>query len=74
MNGTHPPTVGKISMVQILMAPAAIQFCLIGRQTREHSTHDGNCLNRENLDRERGFDSHQKRIDTEASKGKASKG
>ena len=56
------------------MAPAAIQFCLIGRQTREHSTHDGNCLNRENLDRERGFDLHQKRIDTEASKGKASKG
>ena len=72
VDGTHPPTFVQISMVQFFLAPAAIQLCLIGRQTREHSTHDGYCLNRKNMDR--GFDSHQKGIDTEASKGKARKG
>ena len=75
MDGTYPPTIGtkhvQISLRCILVTPAAIQLCLIGRQAREDSTHNGNGLmNRERRER-RVLSSHQKRVDTEASQGKA---
>ena len=45
-------TIVQNSMERILVTPASIELCLIGRKTREHSTHDGNSLNKVNRDGE----------------------
>ena len=46
-HGWHRPTYNQLFQISILVTPASIQLCLVGRKTREHSTHDGNCLNRD---------------------------